>query len=324
MNAMRTKFSDAILIMNCRKMIYALSKGAIINTGNSKHNTINFAIRVLLDHHVDKFDLNFLKVLFDAGGIVCNANTINNTFEMIINKIDDYVDKAKNNNNCDIAEKNVLELLNLIVSKGATICNTNIYSYIAFMGLGLEIVKLLHKHQMLVHSDIILNYAIKSNNVEIIYEIIMKGAKPNNTRSGYLYWDVCYNTFVIFWNNFSHDDINKFNRTIYLLLCSGATIHDDLFKSKPSSYYKKKITSCYDLLQRKKIQTDEESHDRNELKKELIKTMKELMEGPVSKHNIIEQIDIGMQRYIPIPCIDIIYEYQHSTSLVQFIDWSEY
>ena len=173
---------------------------------------------------------------------------------MIINKIDDYVDKANNNNICDIAEKNVLELLNLIVSKGATICNTKIYSYITFMGLGLEIVKLMYKHQMLVHSNIILNCAIKSNNLEIIYEIIMKGGKPNNTRFGYLDWDVCNNTFDTFWYYFRHDDIKKFNCTIYLLLCSGATIYDTLYISGPSSYYKKKITSCYDLLQRKKIQ----------------------------------------------------------------------
>ena len=52
--------------------------------------------------------------------------------------------------------------------------------------------------------------------------------------------------------------------------------------------------------------------------------MDELIKGYVPKRTIVEQIDIGVQYHIPVPCVDMIYEYQRTESLVQFIDWSKY
>ena len=327
MNKVQSDFSDAIFEINSEKIIITLSKGAMINNSNTKKNTINYAIKSLLDNPVDKFNTKFIEVLLDAGGTICNSRTNKNTLEMIIKKVNNYIDKAKINNNDDVAKKNILELLNFILPKGAVICNHNILLDIMAMECGLEIIILLHEYQVCFDwfsNGIILNNAIRSNNLEIIYEIIMRGGKPQNIQFKF-HWS--HNTFETFLNNFRRDDIKKFDRAIYLLLCSGTTIRDDLFDKlvdDTNPHYKKKISCCYDLLRRKKIQTDEELQDKNELKKELIKTMKELMDGCVPKRNIVEQIDIGVQHCIPVPCVNIIYDYQHSESLVQFIDWSKY
>ena len=58
------------------------------------------------------------------------------------------------------------------------------------------------------------------------------------------------------------------------------------------------------------------------LRKELIITMNKLIE-PVPKQQIVNEIDTTINRCIPLPCIDIIYEYQLTKSKIDFIDWSK-
>ena len=325
MNKAQTDFADAIFKMNSDKIIISLSKGAKINKSNKK-NTINYAIKTLLDIPVDKFNIKFIEVLFDHGGVVCNARTKNSTLNIIINKINNYIDKAKINNNCYVANKNILELLNFILPKGAVIYNHCILDIMG-MECGLEIIKLLHKYRActdLFSNGPMLDYAIKSNNLEIMCGIIMLGGKPNNTQYSFHWY---HNTFDTLLCNFRRDDTEKFDRAIYLLLCSGTVLDEILFgrlDDEPNPLYKNKLMSCYNLLQGKETQTNEELRDKNELKRDLMKTMDELIKGHVPKRTIVEQIDIGVQYHIPVPCVDMIYGYQQTESFVQFIDWSKY
>jgi len=330
MNKAQTDFSDAIFKMNGEKIMGALAKGAIINKSNTRKNTINYAIRVLLDKPVDEFNTKFIEVLFDAGATICNVYSNKSTLEIILNGMNEYIKKAKTINKSDMAIKNIIKLLILIISQGGMLRYYMVFRNLTDRqsGTGLEIIKMLYEHNIfpnLIKYGNALSGAVTSKNPEIIYEIIMRGEKPDNTYHSYS-WQ--YSTFDAFYDNmYDCDDIKIFNHIINLLMCSGAIIHDyvvDKFKSESNSYNKKKIECCYNLLQLKKIQTDEELQDKNELKKELIKTMKELMEGRVPKINIVEQIDIGTQICIPVPCIEMIYDYQRPVSLVQFIDWSKY
>jgi len=429
MNKGLTDLSSAIFMMDEEKIIFALSKGTAINKSNTKKNTINFAIRELLNQPVDKFNIKCIEAIFNHGGIVCNARTHNNTLDMIIFcKMNDYINKAKLNNNGDMAKKNILVLLNFILLRGAVSHNSNILSDImknCQHGIELELVKLLCEHHpsfpdisqtaanslncavkinnlelvrvlcqcqyqyqykvlpnvsqnehntltcavktknleivkiickskampnisrselntlscavLTQNVEIVriicengglsnsstLNFAVRAKNPEIIREIIMRGGVPDIT-DGYLH----RNTFDIFNDTIcDYNTIEQFHRALNLLMCSGAWITYDArnrWRGDLDSRCKKKLISCYNLLQGKEIQTDEELRDKNELKKELIKTMKELMEDPVPKRTIVEQIDIGVQYRIPVPCVDMIYEYQYTESLVQFIDWSKY
>jgi len=386
----RTDLSDAIFKIDSEKIIDALSKGAKINKSNTNKNTINYAIELLLSNPVEKFSTKFIEVIFDAGGNVCNSGTDKNTLEIVFNGMNDYIDGAKKNNNDKMAKKNILELLNLILSKGATTYNNDIiYDIINYRcGAELEIIIMLCEYKILpdvlqaknfslncaveIHDlelikvlceqkaspgisqdenntltravrtnnlEIVriicensgipnnlqtylntLSLAAETNNPEIIYAIVLRGGKPNNFDDYY----ICHhNTFNAFHGAiYKCKDVEKFNRSIYLLMCSGITISHHAYRllmRKPDTHYKRKLISCYHLLEQKNFQ-----HDLNELRIELIKTMKELMEGPVPKRSIVEQIDIGIQRYIPIPCVEIIYEYQNPAPLVQFIDWSKY
>jgi len=401
MNKEQTEFSDAVFKMNSNDLIFALSKGARINKSNTKKNTMNFAIRVLLNHPVKIFNTKFLETLLDRGAEFCNSSDSNaNTLESIIlYKMHYYIEKAKLNDDGDMAKKNILELLNFILSKGVKAYNCNLLLKDIMNhhhGIEFEIVKLLCKHRVVLLPDVsqtslnilngaikinnpelirilcqydcirpnitqglhntlscavktnnleivkiicesgaipdiqtdanTLNFAVETKNPDIIFEIVMKGGKPMNINNYYRCYDYTYDTFCNIMCDYG--DAKNFDRIINLLMCSGIIIYDRIdikMKNLHDSHYKRKILSCYHLLQRKPdLLTKEELQDVNELKIDLIKTMKELMEGPVPKRIIVEQIDIGIQRYIPIPCVDMIYEYQHTVPLVQYIDWSKY
>ena len=402
MNKEQTDFSDAVLKMNCNNLIFALSKGAEINKSNTKKNTINFAIRVLLSHPVKLFNTKFLETLLDHGAKFCNSSDSNaNTLESIIRyKMYYYIEKAKLNNDGDMAKKNILELLNLILSSGAKPGNCKLLLEDIMNhrhGIELEIVILLCKYKIFSHAsqtnNNVLNYAIKINNLvllrilcryedispnvtqnvdntlscavktnnieivkiicenqgrpnilgpnmntldiailtknpEIISEIIIRGGKPCNDIFGNSWYD---HTFGIFYYTMrEYGDVKIFDRVINLLMCSGIMINDQLFLKiageEVDSYYKRKISSCYYLLYSIPctMLSDEELQDKNDLRKELTLSMKELMEGSIPKRIIVEQVDIGTQICIPVPCIEMIYEYQHTASLVQYIDWSKY
>ena len=536
MNKEQCEFADLIFKMNSENIAIALSKGAKINKGNTKKNTINYAVRVLLSHPVDRFNIKFIEVLLEHGCKICDVGT-NNTLGVIIRRIKRYIDKAKINNDVIMAERNIEELLNILLSKGARADNYNILSDIVdqqnmeleivnmlcnhkvlpivshfteydtlrcairtnnlgivkiicenkgspnisqtwkntlnhaikknnpemvrmlrkFNALpnvsqdesntltcavnsnnvkivkiirsikgypdasqtksntlncavrtnnpeivrivcesnestkcianvtqtenntlscavntkNLEIVKILCEYEKLRLPDVsgngsnTLNCAVKTNNLEIvkmifeigglpvigqtldntltqavqiknpgiIHEIIMRGGKPNNYNyhnynfNNYYGYQVI-NTFDTFYNIMHKcDDIEEFDQLINLLMCSGVKMNYyvlEKLNSEPNSYYKKKIINCYNLLQRKRLEKKEEIQKKKELKNELTKTMKQLMEGSVPKTIIMEQIDDATQCYIPIPCVDMIYEYQHTKSSVQEIDWSEY
>ena len=373
---LQNKFIDSILKLNGEKIIEAVANGAKINK-KSIQNTINFAIKVLLDQHVDKFNLEIITILLNLGAEICNIG-VNNTLTLIIRKKDRYINNAKFYNNEILAEKNVWDLLKYVLSKGARADNFDIVSVIADQknmdGLGLVRMlceqKILPDIQQTEHNtlscavktnnlDILkiicdeykalpnvsmfkntLYYAVGTNNPEIIHKIILRGGKPNNIYSkNDNHYSGIKTTFAEFVDTlYRYNDDKMFDRALKLLMCSGIKIYDYVFndyvfnnvEKQPNSYYKEKITRCYHLLSRKDMQCNEEQQDIieiqkfEELRSELIKTMNELMEeNPVQKRNIVENIDIGMQYCVPIPCVHIIYEYQRDEQLVQYIDWSE-
>lgn len=55
----------------------------------------------------------------------------------------------------------------------------------------------------------------------------------------------------------------------------------------------------------------------NKLKKELAITMDEIM----AKEQLMDLIDSATHRLIPIPCVEIIFDY---VSFVEFIDWAHF
>ena len=61
-------FYKAIMDTNSKNLQIVLSNGTVMNNCNDKKNTINCAIKAMLNNHpVDEFNLNFINDLINCG-----------------------------------------------------------------------------------------------------------------------------------------------------------------------------------------------------------------------------------------------------------------
>lgn len=157
--------------------------------------------------------------------------------------------------------------------------------------------------------------ALQTCNAMIIKEIIIRGSEP------------CTESINLphrFWDTIRQKQTNGGN-LLELLMCAGVrisyVIHCNIkCKRTTKTEMELRIVDCYEL--QNKIY--EPTNPRiSELRHSLIQTMEMLMEWPHTKQNKINRIDQSLNTMIPVPCVNIIYEYQFE-SLVGYIDWSKY
>jgi len=185
------------------------------------------------------------------------------------------------------------------------------------------------------------SHAILTGNPEIVEKIIIVGGKPNYrcTEHDYKYGyniNICYrhDTIPIFCNKFLTDncDINNqiLLRLANLLLCVGKiqitfkyiknkidrSIIDN-WEEKMLDYEKlcKENSSSIKLLEKNK-------YDRvKKLANSLQHTMDELIEKSYDKKNRICELHNSI-KIMPTCCINMIYEYQCTKPLIEYVDWT--
>jgi hypothetical protein len=237
----------------------------------------------------------------------------------ILNLMCDYGAKPDNSqtdkNTMSIVTKyNSLESLHVVCAHGAKPDKTNTMNNTMTLAVrmkDMEKIKLVCQHGAVPNNDNFwyeytstFMYAVKTCDVEIIKEVMMQGAKPY-----ILDWRV--NSFYIYSRNkFSCKSIKSIDRMINLLMCSGEQISDNLMKRiamNNKTYIGSKIKECYNLLNNYDNSSIEVIQRRDELKKNLVATMKELMSRDlIAKQTKINEIDSGLNCSIPLPCIEII------------------
>ncbi len=172
----QTVFYQAVSSANTQTMKLALLKGAKINNGECKRNTLNCAIRAMLNTNTKSFNLNFIKELIQRGAKMCVENE-NNTLTNIIKCVNNYIDINKNiEMNKNNAEKNILDLIKLIIGKGGKTCNSrcNLNTLdTAINTKNQKIVKIIIKMEpQPITNPNTLCRAINSDNIKIVKIII--------------------------------------------------------------------------------------------------------------------------------------------------------
>jgi hypothetical protein len=235
------------------------------------------------------------------------------------------------------AQYNSLEILCAVCAYGAEPDKTNTMHNtmtIAVLTKDLEKIKLVCQHGAVPNNigtwwsryENTFLCAVRTYDSEVIKETMMQGAKRQFT------WNLDDNIFYIyyFWDKSSCESIESVDQMINILMCSGEGISYNLIEliaKNPDTYIGSKIKECYHLLNRYGNSSIEIIQKRDKLKKSLIETMEELMSGDlIAKKIKINEIDIGSNCSIPLPCIDIIYCYQSTDEdkKVKFIDWNKF
>jgi hypothetical protein len=160
-----------------------------------------------------------------------------------------------------------------------------------------------------------LTLAVKTQNLEIVKEILLIGGTSNNKKGmESTICVLCKTKYPLaVWNN-------MVNSMIELIMCSGVKLMDDNYKYMGiRKCFVSKLDDCYALLNNR-YQSRDDSYN---LKTRLIITMDQLTNKSLDKKNKINEMK-DIMKYVSISCIDIIYEYQYVQPLVKFIDWSKY
>lgn len=290
-------YNDAIIGSNIDQMIIALKHGAQINNRQCRKNTMNSAIRSMLSNKISKFNLEFIKGLVEMGAIPYRAtypfwDTRFDVLTGIIRYTKLYIDLGKRHGCEKEAEDNILELLGFMIREmGCTSISSSTIIRILEMnneriigllvGQKIKINKISKRHilicaietqnvnivRLICTSDCIkplngpcieynvLTKAAMTNQPEIVQEIVLRGGEPHNVGSQcrgcyrcttfYHYYDYAHKTLCI-------DEI------IYMLMCSGAIIHEYLCEEiirkkirREENSIDNKILACYDLLNNK-------------------------------------------------------------------------
>src|SRR6185369_15001898 len=106
-NKWQDLFHDSIFEGNNRKLLEALKNGAVINNSQNAKNTLNCAIRSMMNCSVEKFNIIFIKKLFDLGAIVCsNKGKTNNTIAVILERREYCFNNVKHNKDINIITNN--------------------------------------------------------------------------------------------------------------------------------------------------------------------------------------------------------------------------
>lgn len=87
-------FHKAIINQDSENLRIGLANGAVMNNGQNKKNTLNCAIRAMLNQNPDKFNLGFIKDLLDSGAKMCITGN-NNILSTIIDQSHKYIKRAK-------------------------------------------------------------------------------------------------------------------------------------------------------------------------------------------------------------------------------------
>jgi hypothetical protein len=156
--------------------------------------------------------------------------------------------------------------------------------------------------------------ALETSNLLIIKEVISKGSIPCTNDMGIIYF-----WFMLMKMRTDNDYM------LELLMCAGLRVNDGIYNyirfKEPKTKMEMKIKVCIGLL---RGHTESMVYPMiSVLRQCLMETMDMLMEWPYTKQDKINHIDQAMETLIPVPLINIIYEYQFE-SLVRYIDWSKY
>lgn len=145
--------------------------------------------------------------------------------------------------------------------------------------------------------------AVKTMDPEIIFLVIQRGGIPTYGNIN-IFSEVRYLAY-------NYDDV-KINRIVNLLMCCAAAFVHISSNDSKNFFFNRKLDKCFQFLNHKGNEDE-----IKELRKELVDTMNQIM----AKQQHMDKIDSATQRIIPIPCLEIIYEY---AQLVKFIDWANY
>jgi hypothetical protein len=349
-------FHRAINNLDTDKMMNALKNGAQINNKYCKKNTVNCAIRTLLNNSTKRFNLKFIKDLIDAGAQINNQKT-SNIMSIIMEYTTPYIESSKRRGEEENALNNIIELIEFIISR---INNNKLPDDILSNAIKTgneKIVKLIMDQKPKIYTNTMtlavktknvniinimsdndvapdnscndkntLTTAVLTNQPEIVYEVLIAGALPNNkvqVNNIYYSYSGSVTTFESYYYNVSYkNDSKTIDQMINLLMCSGAEVPYSLYNRSSNRIVKKKIDrkiiDCYDLQNH-----TNDSKRFKKLKFYLIDTMNYLSGSQTYKTLMIKEIE-EIVPCIPTVCINIIYDYQQNKSKVKFIDWTKY
>ncbi len=292
--------SLAVQTKNLNLVLLVCKFGALPNTSLTFDNTLSLAVQTN--------DLNIVDLVCRFGALPDTSQAVYNTLSLavltqninIINLVcrfgalPDTSQGVYNTLSLAVRTKNI-NIVEIVCENGALPDNKYYDTYSGQYGTNT------------------LDMALLTKNPDIVYEILIKGGKTN----------IAWSLFLKIYDSEDKCKIN-YDRIMNLLMCTGHIINNyDYFGIllSENSCIKSKIIDCYSLINHHlKISKD----NINNLKKDLKATMDEIMEGKILKREVVDLIDIGMHSHIPLPCVNIIYEYKRSLCLVEFIDWSKY
>lgn len=170
-------YNDAIIKSDINLMIIALKHGAQINNSDNKKNTINFAIKVMLNNKkISEFNLGFIRKLTKIGAIPPTSYSSNDqglhVLTCIIKYAKQYIDYGSLSGHNNEAEKNILDLINFMVDEMncTEIPAQALIKVIEMRNEKILSVLIRQKSRIIENTDDIhiLNLAIETQNVNIV------------------------------------------------------------------------------------------------------------------------------------------------------------
>lgn len=179
MSDWQKEFNDALADANIEKVLSCLSVqecGVMIDNSAGNGNTLNRAIIAMLTKPCDKFNLKFIEKLFALGSkMLIGAH--NNILIVITKQCKEYLKKASINNNYEIAKKNIIDLLRLVINKEEFLPNSNVLIELMQTN-NVEIIQLIIEASSKLWPDIF-KKASDLIKPQIIEMILSHGMKPN-------------------------------------------------------------------------------------------------------------------------------------------------
>lgn len=177
-------FHKSLIDQDGENMLVALTHGAVINNGENKKNTLNMVIlRMFNNHDGDRLNLNFLNDLIDSGAKIC-TNGNNNVLMIIIEHMSEYMRKQSIKGNGVNATKNIINLLDLMISKIQDLLvpdwvielfYTKMLKAMCEYGIELDILSQILRNSVTI--------AIETKKIEIVRMVCECGGKPNISQS---------------------------------------------------------------------------------------------------------------------------------------------
>ncbi len=261
-----------------------------ININFCSHRAINEEQHQMIEHNLlihftESINLPILELVFNFVPIPCMSDVLR-----CINK---NASRSSDQDPCEM--QNQLDLVKFFIWKGS----------------------LMDHHT--------LRLSIETNNVEIIFQLLVHGAGKlcycceNSNFDKSLYWILFIEIYVVRLQIFNNDN---FNKIINLFVCSGIKITEKLYKHfknlKIKSFLRSKIILCYKAMNPwiystniKKINLEID---------ELKKTTGWLIEGSMCEKQIPQQSIYDFTNFSKV-IVEIIHGYLSTKSQVDFIDW---